>query len=63
MALHDLTEDEEHWIGVAIEQCLVSAQTLAESDSIDDQLDAGLLVQKYTELNRKFPAPMIGGNG
>jgi hypothetical protein len=61
MGVHHLTQDEEYWIGVALENCLESAKVLAQSDDIGDQLDAGLLIGRYTELAKRFPSPEIGG--
>lgn len=55
-----LTDDEIYWISVALENSLESARRIAESDNLDDQLDAGLLIQRYTQLQEKFPPPEIG---
>jgi hypothetical protein len=59
MAIYELTEDEAEWVGIAIEGSLASAKRLADSDDVGDQLDAGLLVSKFTPLAEKFPAPEI----
>jgi len=57
--LYHLTDDEAHWIAVAIEASKDFADRLAKSTDLGDQLDAGLLVQKYTELQKRFPPPPI----
>ena len=65
MPLYDLTEDEAEWVGIAIENCLESAKLVMDNEDEDplDRVDAGLLVQKYTALQEKFPAPEIGLKG
>lgn len=60
MPLIDLTDDEFYWVTVAIENSKDHAERLAKSEDIDDQLDAGLLIQRYTGLQEKFPPSIIG---
>lgn len=56
----ELTDDQVHWVAVAIAHSLENARRIAESDDVDDQLDAGLLINRYTELQSIFPEPVIG---
>lgn len=58
MAL-DLTEDEVHWISVAIENCKASAERISESDDEEEAAEGNYLVVKWADLQRKFPPPMI----
>lgn len=55
------TDDQLHWLQVALENSLESARRLASSDDVDDQLDAGLLVQRYTELQTIVGEPPLIG--
>lgn len=56
-----MTDDQLHWLQVALENSLNGAQRLAESPDLDDQLDAGLLIQRYTELQRIIGEPPLIG--
>lgn len=64
MATHDLTKEDEHWLGVALEQVLDLAKKgmkiADDAGDVDDLLDYGLLVNRYSALAEKFPAPEIG---
>lgn len=55
----ELTDEQAHWVAVAIENSKASAERLAQSPDVDDQLDAGLLINRYTELEGIFPPPSI----
>ena len=56
-----LTDDQLHWLQVALENSMESARRLAESPNLDDQLDAGLLINRYLELTSIIgEPPMIG---
>lgn len=61
MPLMDLTDDEFHWLAVAVEAAKEGVERWSiHPNDIDMQLDKGLLIQKYTELQAKFPPPEIG---
>ena len=53
----NLTDDQLHWLQVALDNSLESARRIAESSDLDDQLDAGLLIQRYTELQEVIGEP------
>lgn len=62
MPFVELSDEEARWIGVAIANCKESAKRLARDpfSDIDDQLDAGKLIQVWTLLEEKFPEPELG---
>lgn len=60
MALVDLTDDEVHWIAVAIESCKVSAERISALDDEEDAAEGNWLIVKWAELQEKFPPPVIG---
>jgi hypothetical protein len=70
MPSYELTEDEAYWVAVAIENSKDTAQLRAtalynleggmEREDIEDASDFELLIRKYTELQEKFPLPLIG---
>jgi hypothetical protein len=59
----ELTDDEFHWACVALENAKDRAETRLLELQMVDQEDAiedyQFLVRKYTELQEKFPPPMI----
>ncbi len=57
-----VTDDQLHWLQVALDNSLDSARRLmGEGNDLDDQLDGGLLVNRYTELQGIIGEPrMIG---
>lgn len=58
----ELTDDEFYWVCVAIENCKGGAERISQSDDIDDQLDAGLLINRWDTLQEKFPPSGIDFN-
>lgn len=57
MTTIELTDDERHWIAVSLENSIASAERLERDGDLDDQLDAGLLLNRYRALQVKFPPP------
>jgi hypothetical protein len=57
----DLTEEEHHWLSVAVEQLKDSAEKLvsAAGDDEEDAMDANYLVTVWAGLQAKFPPPEI----
>lgn len=60
MAYYELTDDEVYWIGVAIETVRDSAIKISESEDEEDAIEGNYLVDKWNQLQTKFPAPEIG---
>ena len=61
MPVYTLTDDQAHWVAVAIEQSKSSAEGWSiDPDDTDTLLDQGLLIWKYNDLQRIFPPPEVG---